>query len=604
MRQSSAEAVLPEVEPFQPVNGPKVQPSSENSKAAPAHNALIVIGRGGYTLAVPGAEKMSPPFTEAAVSMVERVANGPLVSIVGDTAAIPSASGKWRSLKSAAGILVVLNLVGAAGIATYHYANRQSHDGIDVVKVQPQQISIEKTRVPLPGEAGAPVVQNSLLDRIETGGPVPPVDTLTPRKVKVKTFKVSGVEKEEDGLAASDAQEIVLASNEIILPRQRPGSPLAAAAAPSSSFIKALQELRNGSRTKPVTIVHIGDSHIASDGFSEGVREGLQAAFGNAGRGAVIPAGTGRYARAGGVKMVTVGTWETESSMSDRGGAYGLSGYRVSSTSRSAKMVLTSLDEAFDWAEVTVLTGPDQGKVTLLAGDKFKTVDAKADSVGSMVVRIETSGKSLSVSPAGGLTTVLNWATGREKPGIRYVNFGIANADAYLPDRWDMKLVRNDLGHLDPDLIVWGYGTSEGLNSSLDLAAYRRQIETVYTAFSAAAPGADWLFVGPPSALARTGKAAGYCNGYTIPVNLGEVRETLHDFAKQNDRLFWDWSVAMGGPCAADEWARATPPLFAGDRVLLTANGYRQSAEALVAHITGQVGQPRVVAAAASGRTQ
>ena len=47
----------------------------------------------------------------------------------------------------------------------------------------------------------------------------------------------------------------------------------------------------------------------------------------------------------------------------------------------------------------------------------------------------------------------------------------------------------------------------------------------------------------------------------------------------------WDWQLAMGGTGAAYRWARAKPALMSRDLIHLTADGYRQSAEALTKKI-------------------
>ncbi len=284
-------------------------------------------------------------------------------------------------------------------------------------------------------------------------------------------------------------------------------------------------------------------------------------------------------------------------SLKVKSGPYGLSGFRVASSSPSSSMTMTSTNGAFDWAEVTVLTGPNQGSVKIKAGDQEKILNARSNKTGSKVVRVNAQGEKVTVHPqGGGKTTVLNWATGKERAGIRYVNFGISSATAYLPNRWTPELVTNDLKNLDPDLIVWGYGTNEGFDGNLNMTSYRNQIEQVYAMVEKASPQADWLFLGPASGLSRRGKAAAYCNGYRVPVKLYAVRGAIKDFAKEKGHHYWDWASAMGGDCAVDQWARKTPKLAAADRVHLTSKGYRKSANILVAHIEKLIDEPQRLA--------
>ena len=589
-----AAAVQPSIEP-------RVEPRVQAEPQIVPPSLPVAIGRGGYTLAVPGAENMVAPFEPSAVSMNNRTHTGPVVTAIGDE----EPKGSWkRTLASGVGLSA---LATVAALAAWAYqGNTSNGNGANkLVAVEQPTASV--------------VTRSTKADENEK-------NTLVPRRVKVEHFKVSNGQKtasapttvidltkksdnasdvpadQQAGLSDDTVRE--LNSLGIAVPRVKPSVPpkrFSAHHNSSGSIFKELASLRDGTRLKPVTIVHMGDSHIASDAFTRGIRNGLQAEYGNAGRGAILPAKAFKWTRADGVKMSTSGTWSSANSLTTKTGPYGLSGVRVWSSSTNAKMNLAATGQGFDWAEVTVLTGPQQGKVKISAGGQSKTVNAAAPARGSKVVRVKAYSKTASVSPAGGgRTTVLNWATGREEAGVRYVNFGIVSATAHLQKRWDKKLIANDIKHLNPDLVVWGYGTNEGFNSNLDMAAYGNQVSSIYNTVSAAAPKADWLFLGPASGLSRRGKAAGHCNGYRIPLKLGAVRSTLQDFAAENGRHFWDWSAAMGGDCAIDQWARSSPRLALTDRVHLNRAGYQKSADALVEHIKKLVDKPQVVAAVSS----
>ena len=616
MSNTSPKSVaLPEVKAFNPISEApnlsspqivEVQPPVNLAPAAEVQSILTpssveplpVIKRGGYTLTVPGAEDMQAPYVESVVSSQGRVASGPLVDHVDGG----SHSEANNFKKSAVGLSLVAGvLMLSASVYMVGFGGQSAKQN----QVAASDSAAERVESP------QTVAGNSLVDHFQGRAPVEAIEGLKPRRVQIETFRLSKPLADKVDVATTGSiRKIPLGSttrgvgnsdplSSIVTPRARPetSASLKTSHLSGGSIGKKLQALRDGSRTNPLTIVHIGDSHVSSDSLSRGIRDGLQSTYGDAGRGAVIPANAYRYAHADGVRMVTSGSWSSANSLKVKSGPYGLSGVRVASSSPTATMTLSTKGNAFDWAEVTVLTGPSQGSVKLFAGGQTKTFNAKAANVSSKVVRIEAKGKEVVVSPAGGKTTVLNWATGRESVGVRYVNFGITSATAYLQNRWDPKLVANDMRHLKPDLIVWGYGTNEGFNGNLNMNSYRNQVQKIYTNLSAAAPQADWLFIGPASGLARTGKATGYCGGYRIPAKLGAVRTALKDFANANGRHFWDWSEAMGGACGIDQWAKVSPRLAAGDRIHLTPKGYRKSAESFVNYINRLVEQPQVVAA-------
>ncbi len=408
-------------------------------------------------------------------------------------------------------------------------------------------------------------------------------------------------------------------------PMAEPDKPAAAPVTgrPLSRFFSALASLEAGVRTKPVTIVHLGDSHIASDSLTRGIRRRLQARFGDAGRGMMVPAGAYKYAVADGVTFKRVGHWSARNSFRQKGGPYALSGVRLVTSSRGAKLLLTAHNDPFDWGEVTVVTGPKQGIVRLTAGSETVEFNARAADLGSKVVRINAKAGKLTVTAGGrGATTVLNWSIGRDTPGIRYVNFGLAGATADVTKRWSRQLVANDIAHLKPDLIVWGYGTNEGFNDRLDLKSYSKTVTSFVAYLREQAPDADFLFIGPadsarlpryarhlrrsascrqlsPAEAAGYGKLVSRRSGalqrWHAPPKLAAVRNFLEGLAAEQKAGYWDWSAAMGGDCAINRWA--SQKLAAGDRVHLTNRGYDRSASLFVDHLVNSFSQSRLLAA-------
>ena len=64
-----------------------------------------------------------------------------------------------------------------------------------------------------------------------------------------------------------------------------------------------------------------------------------------------------------------------------------------------------------------------------------------------------------------------------------------------------------------------------------------------------------------------------------MPPKLNAVREAQRKLAAKIGAAFWDWSSAQPGPCGAQVWAAANPPLMARDYVHMTLEGYKQSAD-------------------------
>jgi len=394
-------------------------------------------------------------------------------------------------------------------------------------------------------------------------------------------------------------------------------------------FYAALAEIEGGARRKPVTVLHLGDSHIASDRFTADLRLRFQERFGDAGRGMLMPGFPFDYYRAQGVRFAKGGAWTASSSLLREPGPYGVTGVRVATDEPEAWLRLTSEGGPFEWAEVTFATGPGQGAAVLAVDDAEMEVDTASERASIKTVRVRYKGSRVTVRAKGdaGLA-VLSWAIGSDRPGVRYVNLGIPGATADIAAHWNDAIVAADLARLDPDLIVLGYGTNEGFDDGLDIAAYERRVEALLRRLSRAAPGAAMAVLGPadgarfprslraeqsPEAIqaadCRPLLAAEAQDYRTLvasadarlarwhpPPKLGAVRGALARVAQRRGAFYWDWSGLMGGECGIHAWAKAEPPLATSDHVHITAEGSRRSAAALFEAMMGGYAAHRTLA--------
>jgi lysophospholipase L1-like esterase len=121
-----------------------------------------------------------------------------------------------------------------------------------------------------------------------------------------------------------------------------------------------------------------------------------------------------------------------------------------------------------------------------------------------------------------------------------------------------------------PDLIVLAYGTNEGFDDALDLAAYEARLRGEIARLQREAPGAALLLLGPPEAL--RGEGGGACpddpeGRWREPALLPLVRDVQYRVAAATGVAFWDWRGRMGGSCAAHRLTLGPEPLMRGDHV-------------------------------------
>jgi hypothetical protein len=386
------------------------------------------------------------------------------------------------------------------------------------------------------------------------------------------------------------------------------GADAKTSAAKLAAFYAALAALDDGRATGPVTILHLGDSHIAADGIAGELRRLLQARFGDAGRGMMMPGFPFPGYRAIGFTFGKRGSWTASDSVQEAG-AYGLTGVSVTGEAAGAELELTSDSKPFASAEVSLLTGPRRGEARISAGGWSKVVSTAADARSVLRVAVPVQAASLTVAVVGnGPVTVLGWSVSTDRPGIRYVNLGIPGASVYTSMRFDDEIAKSDLRAIAPKLVMLGYGTNAGFLDNLNIAIHRHQYDRLFALVRAGAPGASLLMLGPPAAakLPAFARAAGEDRAcrplseqemadypalmarkdaslgrWHEPPNLVRLRRPLREIAGRQGAVYFDLSRFMGGPCSIDRWTKLDPPLALPDHIHLTADGSNRVARAL-----------------------
>lgn len=378
-----------------------------------------------------------------------------------------------------------------------------------------------------------------------------------------------------------------------------------------ANFYNALASIETGTGASPVTVLHLGDSHIASDRITGEVRTLMQARFGDAGRGLMMPGFPFPYYKAPGFTFEKKGDWTAANSLTDDG-IYGISGVSLTSASADAALVLTSTAAPFASAEVILLMAPGKGRAAITVGDVHEDIVTASDQRSVLRVQFSAKASSVTIEAKGdGPITVLGWSVDSGKQGIRYVNLGIPGASALTTSRFDRALAASDIKSLSPKLVVLGYGTNEGFIDGLDLEAYEKAYERLIALIKQAAPDASLVILGPldgarlPRFVKSADKAELPCRALSddelanydalvaakdakiahwyTPPKLDDVRQTLRKIAERHGALYWDMSSVMGGPCSIESWVKATPPLALPDHVHLSDEGSRRVGRALYA---------------------
>lgn len=333
-------------------------------------------------------------------------------------------------------------------------------------------------------------------------------------------------------------------------------------------FHGALAALRRDP-SRRVRVLHYGDSNVAADVWTMVAREVLQQRFGDGGPGYFLPRGHGSWHRVP-LRVQSQGQWLSRRrgfarDFGPADGLWGLAGVGVEPGSAGARV------------RVAVPAGPEGRVFELHAlgrprppgalavridGGEWQRVDLRHDRPGLILRRWRLDGGAheVEVRHAGGRPRLLGMVV-EHRSGVVYDVLGINGHRASAINHWNEELLRAQLTHRRPDLVVLSYGGNEALDPNLPIDAYEAQTRAAVARIRSLAPEASCLMVGPLASVRRYAE------------RMRAVTEVQRRIAPQLGCAFWDSSRTSGGHGTLHRWVRY-PGMVSGDRLHLGRHGY------------------------------
>jgi lysophospholipase L1-like esterase len=348
-------------------------------------------------------------------------------------------------------------------------------------------------------------------------------------------------------------------------------------------FYAALDALAQGKRTRPVRIVHYGDSPTTADLITGDARELLQDRFGDAGPGFVLIAKPWAWYGHHGVEVDGTGWTIATAVGSMREGEYGLGGASFTGQPGASSTIrLTARDLAS--IEIDYLERPGAGSIEVLAdGASVGTVSTAGDEhrSGAQTLALPAGTKIVSLRVAGAAVEVFGVAFATGKSGVTYDSIGLNGASttvmsrAFQPANWSEALQ-----HRDPDLVVINYGTNESGYLKFIDDQYEGELRRAIQRVRSALPEASILVMSPMDRGQREGGDA-----ITTMPGIPRLVEIQQRVAADTGCGFFNTFAAMGGQGTMERWYDGHPRLVAADFIHPTPQGARIVAQAL----TGQL---------------
>lgn len=325
---------------------------------------------------------------------------------------------------------------------------------------------------------------------------------------------------------------------------------------------------------KTINIVHIGDSHIQGNFLTREVKDRLQSAFGDAGRGLIFPY---KLAGSNGPKDYLVETnakWQGSSCQRDLSEttAFGISGFKLETTNPKGELTFRLRDTAT--SETHLFT-----KVTIFQRKTALEYDiAVRDDVSNQKAQLVSEGDLTRTyffdRPVGQVTVAAERHTSQQKTltldgielenelsGVVYHTIG-ANG-AKFQDFARAKYFAKQAAALNPDLFILSFGTNESQGKT-DPAYMYRTMENLVKQLLEYSPKALILLTTPADSYLRGGKG--------FNPNMKDMSAVIRTFARDKGYALWDLFDLSGGENSALSWKSSG--LMSSDSVHYSKTGY------------------------------
>ncbi len=331
----------------------------------------------------------------------------------------------------------------------------------------------------------------------------------------------------------------------------------------------------NHSNKKRVNILHIGDSHVQADIFTNETRMLLGNTFGYAGRGIVFPYTTAKTHTAADYQCFHTGKWlyakNVEKSPELNLGVSGVTSktYDVRSQFK-LQFREGSIQKDFTRLKILCKRSPESFDIKITTPGETQLVsvyETEKDTASDEIIVNLNAGypwyRFEFVQSDSSQQEFEIYGISIESPknsGVLYTSVGINGAGHYSIMRED-KLPQH-LGILKPDAIILDVGANDFYNKGMDKEKFRENLVSIINLFKEFAPNAV-IILSNSQDIHRGGYSLAACSIFSY---------MIADVAASERVAFYDWYRVAGGNRSMKIWKSLS--LANKDGVHLTRNGY------------------------------
>ena len=333
-------------------------------------------------------------------------------------------------------------------------------------------------------------------------------------------------------------------------------------------FIEKLIKLKKHSLNKNVNIIHIGDSHIQGEVFTNTIRNNLDGYFGIGGFGLNFPYKLAKTNGNSNQKITSKNNWTSIKLTSKNGQKVsGLMGYIV-----QTKDFVVNINyniKNYDFDKIKFFAKNSNNNLKFFSDSlnynyfKFKDnfCEIKLEKpINSFKIRFE--------NPKDSITNFYGFSIENDNSnGIIYNSIGVNGAKYsdynQTPNFW--KQIKN----IEADCIILSMGTNEAQNNNLDF--FYKELLTMVSKIKIIYPNAAIIITTPPIS---------YYKKIRLNSNVHIISQIIKKFCLENNICYWDLYCIQEEIDGAVQWKRNN--LLRPDLVHYSGEGYKLQANLFI----------------------
>jgi lysophospholipase L1-like esterase len=336
------------------------------------------------------------------------------------------------------------------------------------------------------------------------------------------------------------------------------------------SFYQKAQAIRSG-EDRQLRILHLGDSHVHADLWSEALRKNLADSLGITlcARGWLTPYATVGLAQPNAISVKHAGRWKADIIRSaPTKHPTGLSGISFTCHDPAAWISSTvSAPDGFSYKhDILEIYHEPCGRIFHKISGRFQVLDTeflphKGCTRYQLDCYTDTVHLAIDLSKNESFTLHgLNFSSSRR--GLLFHSAGINGASfRYFPNA---ERLSKHIRATEPDMIILSLGTNDGLYDRFDARQFRKSVQKMLARIMISAPGAYIIICIPSDTPSATPRRR---------AKKDAVRKIMIAETQKYGLSYWSLYEMMGGEGSHQSWGRHG--LITPDKIHFTPDGYR-----------------------------